>query len=200
VPFRAVAVEALVNLRRFDEARGYADELAVLAAENQEPRGRAEVARAEALLAAATGDAAAAVSLWRTAVEEFSAIGLPLERGRAEFGLGSALRRMGKRTEAAQWLTTARATFESLGVPLLVARVVAEMDRLGALRSERPNELTPTERQVADLVVAGRSNAEIAAALVVSLRTVESNLTRTYRKLGVRSRTELAAVYRSSAE
>lgn len=200
MPFRAVAVEALVNLRRVGEAREYADELAALASENCEPRGRADVARAEAVLAAAAGDSAAAASQWRTAVEEFSAIGLPLERGRAEFGLGSALRRMGKRAEAAQWLTAARATFESLGVPLLVSRVGAEMDRLGALRTEHPNELTPTERQVADLVVAGRSNAEIAAALVVSLRTVESNLTRAYRKLGVRSRTELAAVYRASAE
>lgn len=200
VPFRAIAVEALAHLRRFEEAREYADELAALAAANREPRGRAEVARAEAVLAAALGDAAAAASHWRTAVEEFASIGLPLERGRAELGLGSALRRMGKRAEAAQWLTAARCTFESLGVPLLLARVGAEMERLGALRAERPNELTPTERQVADLVVAGRSNAEIAAALVVSLRTVESNLTRAYRKLGVRSRTELAAVYRASAE
>ena len=57
-------------------------------------------------------------------------------------------------------------------------------------------ELTPTERQVVELVVAGRSNADIAATMVVSVRTVESNLTRAYRKLGVKSRTELAAAYR----
>jgi len=51
--------------------------------------------------------------------------------------------------------------------------------------------LTPTEQQVADLVADGRTNAEIANALFVSVRTVESNLTRVYRKLGLRSRTEL---------
>ena len=199
-PFRGVAVEALVNLRRLEEAREHADELAALAAANREPRGPGEVARAEAVLASALGDPAAAAVHWRTAVEQFTAIELPLERGRAEFGLGSTLRRLGKRAEAAQWLTSARHTFESLGVPLLVARTDAEIQRLGTQRAENPNALTPTEQQVADLVVAGRSNAEIAAALVVSLRTVESNLTRAYRKLGVRSRTELAAVYRRSAE
>lgn len=199
-PFRGIAVEALVNLRRLEEAREHADELAALAAANREPRGPGEVARAEAVLASAQGDPSAAAVHWRAAVDQFTAIGLPFERGRAEFGLGSALRRLGKRAEAAQWLTVARGTFESLGVPLLVSRTDAEIQRLGTHRTENPNALTPTEQQVADLVVAGRSNAEIAANLVVSLRTVESNLTRAYRKLGVRSRTELAAVYRRSAE
>ncbi|MFN6122806.1 MAG: response regulator transcription factor, partial [Actinomycetes bacterium] len=54
-------------------------------------------------------------------------------------------------------------------------------------------ELTRTERQVVELVARGRSNAEIAAELHLSVRTVESNLTRVYRKLGVRSRAELIA-------
>lgn len=199
-PFRSAAVEALVNLGRLEEAREYADELAAMAAANREPRGAAEVARAEAVLAAALGDPAGAANQWRTAVEQYTAVGLPLERGRAELGLGSTLRRMGKRAEATQWLTEARHTFGSLGIPLLVARTDAEIQRLGTQRGGNPNDLTPTEQQVVDLVVAGRSNAEIAAALVVSLRTVESNLTRVYRKVGVRSRTELSAAYRRSAD
>jgi DNA-binding CsgD family transcriptional regulator len=52
--------------------------------------------------------------------------------------------------------------------------------------------LTGTERRVADLAAAGRTNREIAAGLRMSVRTVESHLAATYRKLGVRSRTELA--------
>jgi DNA-binding CsgD family transcriptional regulator len=52
--------------------------------------------------------------------------------------------------------------------------------------------LTATERRVADLVGSGRTNLEVAQALFVSVRTVESHLGRIYRKLGLRSRTELA--------
>jgi DNA-binding CsgD family transcriptional regulator len=52
--------------------------------------------------------------------------------------------------------------------------------------------LTSTERRVADLVAAGRTNAEVAAELFMSQRTVESHLSRIYRKLDVRSRTELS--------
>ncbi|MFM7685053.1 MAG: AAA family ATPase [Actinomycetota bacterium] len=199
LPFRAVGVEALVNLRCLDEAHDHAVELEAIAAANREPRGPGEVARARAVLAAAAGDQPAAAAHWRSAVEVFAAIGLPLERGRCEFGLGAALRRQGKRAEAAQWLNTARETFEALGVPLLLSRVDAEIQRLGVQRAASANDLTPTEQQIVDLVVAGRSNAEIATALVVSLRTVESNLTRVYRKLGVKSRTALAAASRGSA-
>jgi DNA-binding CsgD family transcriptional regulator len=52
--------------------------------------------------------------------------------------------------------------------------------------------LTSTERRVADLVAAGRTNAEVAAELFMSQRTVESHLSRIYRKLDIRSRTELS--------
>jgi DNA-binding CsgD family transcriptional regulator len=53
--------------------------------------------------------------------------------------------------------------------------------------------LTETERRVAELVASGASNQEAAAQLFLSVKTVEANLTRVYRKLSVRSRTELAA-------
>jgi DNA-binding CsgD family transcriptional regulator len=53
-------------------------------------------------------------------------------------------------------------------------------------------ELTAVERRVAELAAVGRRNDEIAAQLDVSPKTVETQLTRVYRKLGVRSRTELA--------
>ena len=62
----------------------------------------------------------------------------------------------------------------------------------GSLRAGSKSTLTQTERQVAALVAQGLSNREVAGQLFVSLRTVESNLSRIYRKLGVRSRTEMA--------
>jgi DNA-binding CsgD family transcriptional regulator len=62
----------------------------------------------------------------------------------------------------------------------------------GRERQDR-DELTPTERQVAELVASGKTNREVAQELFVTVRTVAANLTRSYAKLGVRSRVELAA-------
>jgi DNA-binding CsgD family transcriptional regulator len=61
-----------------------------------------------------------------------------------------------------------------------------------ALRVRAREELSQRERSIAELVAEGRSNKEVAAALYVSPKTVENNLSRIYAKLGVRSRTELA--------
>ena len=58
-------------------------------------------------------------------------------------------------------------------------------------------DLTPTEARVAELVAVGSTNREVADALFVSVHTVEANLKRIYRKLGIRSRTELASALRS---
>jgi DNA-binding CsgD family transcriptional regulator len=67
-----------------------------------------------------------------------------------------------------------------------------ELSRIGGRASSR-DELTPTERQVAELAAQGKTNREVAAALFMSANTVNANLKRVYRKLGLRSRTELAA-------
>jgi DNA-binding CsgD family transcriptional regulator len=67
----------------------------------------------------------------------------------------------------------------------------SELARIGG-RAPSPAELTPSEERVAALVADGRTNREVAAALFIGERTVESHLTHIYAKLGVRSRTELA--------
>jgi DNA-binding NarL/FixJ family response regulator len=79
-----------------------------------------------------------------------------------------------------------------LGEPLWAERARAEARRLGG-RSPSRDALTAGEQRVAELVAQGRSNSEVASSLFVTVRTVESNLTRIYSKLGVRSRAELAA-------
>ena len=89
-------------------------------------------------------------------------------------------------------LEAALAVFEELGAALWADRARAEIARLGGRRSKDSDELTETERRIAKLAADGRSNREIAGELFVSERTVEANLTRAYRKLRVRSRTELA--------
>jgi DNA-binding NarL/FixJ family response regulator len=80
--------------------------------------------------------------------------------------------------------------FEELGVPLWAEAARAEIARIGGRTAG--DGLTPSEHRVASLVANGRSNREVAAELFVTVRTVETALTRIYRKLGVRSRTELA--------
>ncbi len=67
-----------------------------------------------------------------------------------------------------------------------------ELARVPGRRRDDSAALTETERRVAELVAQGLSNKQVAAALFVTVRTVEAALTRIYRKLGVRSRTELA--------
>ena len=80
--------------------------------------------------------------------------------------------------------------FEQLGAATWVEKARSELGRIGGRRREEG--LTPAESRVAALVVEGRTNREVAAALFVTERTVASHLSHVYRKLGVRSRTELA--------
>ena len=82
--------------------------------------------------------------------------------------------------------------FERLPAPLWAERARRELARIGG-RRVADGALTETERRVVELVAAGRSNNEVARELVVSTKTVEWNLSKVYRKLGVRSRAELAA-------
>jgi DNA-binding NarL/FixJ family response regulator len=96
-----------------------------------------------------------------------------------------------KRRAARESLEAAEAVFVGLGTPTWAQKARAELDRVGG-RAEAPGELTPHERRIAELVRDGLTNKEVAAALFVSDRTVESALTQIYRKLDVRSRTELA--------
>ena len=84
--------------------------------------------------------------------------------------------------------------FARLGAAPWAQRAEAELARLGATRAGG-QELTSAERQVAGLVAAGRTNREVAAELYMGLRTVEAHLSATYRKLGVRSRSELARAW-----
>jgi DNA-binding NarL/FixJ family response regulator len=66
----------------------------------------------------------------------------------------------------------------------------AELHRLG-LRPGPTDQITPAEERVAELSAAGLTNREVAAALCLSPKTIEANLSRVYRKLGIRSRAEL---------
>ncbi|HSB37041.1 MAG TPA: helix-turn-helix transcriptional regulator, partial [Thermoanaerobaculia bacterium] len=88
----------------------------------------------------------------------------------------------------------AREIFDSAGSARWAQQAQTEIDSIGLRPSAEGDELTPSEERVVKLVADGLSNKEVAAALVVSPKTVEAHLGRAYRKLGVRRRSELSAL------
>jgi DNA-binding CsgD family transcriptional regulator len=183
------AVEALVALGRLDDAKALLTRFDA----RWPDHGWAMPARlrCHALLLLARRDLDASLAAAEEAVAASEAVGLPLDRGRALLAAGEALRRLGQRRRAAEKLDAAKQVFAELGAPLWVARAEKELRRARP-RPRRDRELTSAERGVAALVAAGRTNREVAAQLFTTVGTVEVHLTRIYRKLGLRSRTELA--------
>ena len=149
----------------------------------------AERGRGLAALAAGSDDAAA---LLAGAAGAFDDLGYRMDAARALLLVGRALRRAGRRNAAADALTDARTRFAVMGAEPWRAQADAELERVAPGRERA--ELTPTEARIAALVISGLRNREIARELFVSVATVEAHLTRMYRKLRVRSRTELARV------
>ena len=147
--------------------------------------------RARGVVCAAQGDLDAARAALERAVESEGSVPLPLERARTRLALGRVLRRTQHRAAAHAMLDEAIARFEALGAPLWAERAAEERARIGG-RAPSGDDLTPTEQRISELVAAGMTNREVAEKLFVTPKTVESALTRVYRKLAVRSRTELA--------
>lgn len=184
-------VEALVRLGRTEEAEGRVALLETWGRRLDRRPTLAAAARSRGLLAAARDDPAAALEAYREAVRWLDGLSLPFELARALLGLGTQQRRVRQRKAARETLEQARAIFEDLGAEPWVARAARELGRVAGRAPGGPG-LTPTERQVAALVAAGRTNREVADVLVVSVHTVEAALTHVYGKLGIRSRSELA--------
>ncbi|MEU4293768.1 AAA family ATPase [Kribbella sp. NPDC026596] len=165
----------------------------------QAAAGRPEAAvaadRCQALLSAARGEIDNALSELRKLVDRKGSE-CPFEAARTRLALGQVCRRAGYRSMADEQLTTAAEAFDELGVPRWAERARLAAGRIGLQPTTKL--LTATERRVAELVAAGRSNQETAAELFMSVKTVEANLTRIYRKFSVRTRTELANNLKSS--
>jgi DNA-binding NarL/FixJ family response regulator len=150
----------------------------------------ARLARCRGVVRAARRQTDEAVAALEEAAAAFDRLGFRLEAARSVLALGRALARGGQRTRAADALADARARFADLGAALWEARAAEELERVAPGRAA--GELTPAERRVAALVAEGRKNREIGQTLFMSVATVEAHLTRIYRKLGLRSRSELA--------
>ena len=165
--------------------------IAVLRRQGASGRPEATIAadRCEALLMAARGDVDNALTELVKVVDQQGAE-CPFEAARSRLALGQVYRRAGYKGMASEALNAAANLFDELGIPRWAERARDEAGRVGL--HPTTTTLTETERRVAELVGSGLSNQETAAELFMSVKTVEANLTRIYRKLSVRTRTELA--------
>jgi len=159
-------------------------------AESGRPEAAVAAARCQALLTAVRGNLEDALSALRQIVDRPGSE-CPFETARSWLALGQVYRRAGHKRRASETLEAAASAFGELHIPRWAERARDEASRVGL--HPTTNTLTETERRVAELVGSGRSNQETAAELFISVKTVEANLTRIYRKLSVRSRTELAS-------
>ena len=149
--------------------------------------------RAEALVAGERAD----VERLRTAVAQLEGSELALEHARTLVDLGAALRRLGHRSDARGPLAAGLDQAARCGATALAQRARTELQATGArprrLLVTGRDALTPSERRIATLAAEGRSNRDIAQTLFVTIKTVETHLGRTYRKLDITGRAQLSA-------
>lgn len=188
---------ALVTVGRPADAQHELDAAAVVAEQRGRCSAAAAVALARAELAVARRSGAAARSAFEEAIALGDGAASVLDQARAHAAYGRFQRRAGRRRAAIAELTAARDTFARLGARPYLDRCDAELAACGALvaapEHAPANLLTPQERAVTRLACAGRTNREVAAELVLSVKTVGYHLDNAYAKLGVRSRVQLAA-------
>jgi DNA-binding CsgD family transcriptional regulator len=185
-------VEVYLRVGRTAEAEAELEELARQAETTGHAWARAVTERCRGLLA---GEDEFEAHLAR-ALELHGERAMPFDRARTELVLGERLRRARRRADARPFLRSALEGFERLGAMPWAERARAELQATGEHTSPRDptaaEHLTPQELQVALVVARGATNREAGAALFLSPKTIETHLGRVYRKLGVRSRTELA--------
>ncbi|TLP79971.1 hypothetical protein FEF27_00875 [Nesterenkonia sphaerica] len=208
-PWHADLVDALIAADSLVEAqRAAADFRRYTSDASAHVRALAEAACAR--VAGAAGDAAAAEQHFARALDLVCDDQYPTDRARILLSRGQVLRRVNRRRDAMESLERAREFYQGVGAKVLVERCEQELRATGmswggatagsageARDSTSGNAvvLTPQELSVANLVVQGMTNAEVARELFIAEKTVQYHLTRIYGKFRIRSRTELATVH-----
>ena len=187
-------LEALIATGELDEADAILETWEERAEALDRAWALAILARCRALLLAARGDLEGAFASFEHALAEHARSTDPFHHARTLLALGRTRRRAKKRSAARSTLEDALARFERVGAPLWAEQTRAELARIGG-RTPTGDELTEAESRIAALVAEGRTNREVAAALFLTVHSVETALTRVYRKLDVRSRAELARLH-----
>jgi DNA-binding CsgD family transcriptional regulator len=191
--WRSPAALALLQLGEQHEARSLAREELELARAWGAPRAIGAALRAAGLIEGGEHG----LALLEEAVQTVADSPAKLEHAKARTELGSALRRANRRSQAREHLRHAVELATICGATHLAARAERELLATGArprrIALSGVESLTPSERRVAELAASGPTNREIAQALFVTQRTIEVHLTSIYRKLGISSRSQLAA-------
>jgi len=198
----AAGVAGVDDARAFDWRLDYVEALVATGRTEQATEAAAALGRAAASTGSAPTRLTAATA--RVAIEPRTATSTDLSdlsdlisgrtNGLRPFDIGRAHLRSGRRRRAADALDAAEAVFDDLGAGAFARLVGSERQRLGSRREAEKTEPTGAELRVVELVCQGRTNRQIAQELAISVRTVESHLSRVYRRLDVGSRTELVAL------
>ena len=188
-----VMIEASVRAGRHAQAERELDDLEQKATRTGRTWAHAVAARCRGLLAGASE----IDEPFRAALRWHQATPLPFARARTELCYGERLRRARRRLDAREQLTRASDTFHALGATIWAERAERELAAAGYRRQvpaeQSPwSDLTAAETRVARVIVEGATYDEAASALFVSPRTIETHLRQIYRKVGVRSRSELS--------
>lgn len=192
--FTGDAAEALIGTSRIEEAEALVSLLEERGAALDRVWAICVSARCRALILAAQGEVEEAEHAVERALVEHERLPMAIERARSLLVLGRIRRRLRKRSAAKQALDEALEIFEGAESLRWADQARSEIEAIGLRPAASGDELTPAEERVARLAADGRSNKEVAAALVVSPKTVEAHLGRIYRKLGIRRRSELSAL------
>ena len=190
VPFAPNAAEALIAVGKLDDAKVLVDWLEDHGRRLDRPWALAVGGRCRSLLLAATGELEPSIRCCEQALLQHDRIAMPFELARTMLVLGRLQRRRGTRREAKASLETALEIFTNLGTRLWTEKAQRELSGLG-IRRGKGGELTPSEHRIAQLAATGQTNRQVAAAMLISPKTVEANLARVYQKLDIRSRAEL---------
>jgi ATP/maltotriose-dependent transcriptional regulator MalT len=201
VPWHDVLADALVAIGEYQEAAALLGRWETRVAERGRRSVQLAVSRARGNLAAAQGDQHAAEEAFRAGLRYAEQVDEPFGRALLQAAYGGFLRRSGQRSAAAAQLKAARATFAQLEAHPYLERCERELAGCGltpAKRGERSSVgLTPQELAVARLAATGLTNRQVAAELIVSVKTVEYHLAKVYAKLAIGSRAELGTRLKS---
>jgi DNA-binding CsgD family transcriptional regulator len=199
IAWRSSAALAQLQLGEREEARRLANEELELARIWGAPRALGAALRA----AGAIEGGKRGLALLEEAVEVLSESPARLEHAKARLELGAAVRRANRRSQAREQLRHAVELATICGATSLAERAESELLATGArprrIALSGVESLTPSERRIAEMAAEGPTNREIAQELFVTQRTVEVHLTSTYRKLGISSRSQLAAALHEPA-
>ncbi len=197
VKFLPDEIEALAALGEIDRASSLTAQLETQGTSLGRPWAQATGARCRAHLAAIDGNLEAAMRACQQALSLHEQLSMPFELGRTLLVQGMVERRAKHRTAAHAALDQSLGIFERLGAPLWAQKARRELAKFSSRPA--PHRLTETEHRVAELIARGHTNREVASIMFVTENTVQTHIRHIFLKLGLRSRTELAARLLSAA-